>query len=101
MQLDLTETETIALLKLIKETIEADRYPLSPGSGPCGPFSRSSVRWHPRHVHPQDRPLRRSTTLGGDRVGDLDGIDDQTFRGRLGSPILARAIQFTRWLSIP
>ena len=30
MQLDLTDTETLALLNLLTETIEADRYLLSP-----------------------------------------------------------------------
>jgi hypothetical protein len=30
MQLDLTDEETLALLNLLMETIEADRYPLSP-----------------------------------------------------------------------
>ncbi|HEY1433055.1 MAG TPA: hypothetical protein VGF39_15725 [Stellaceae bacterium] len=30
MQLDLTDEETRALLNLLMETIEADRYPLSP-----------------------------------------------------------------------
>jgi hypothetical protein len=30
MQLDLTDEETRALLNLLTETIEADRYPLSP-----------------------------------------------------------------------
>jgi hypothetical protein len=30
MQLDLTHEETLALLNLLTETIEADRYPLSP-----------------------------------------------------------------------
>jgi hypothetical protein len=32
MQLDLTDAETRALLNLLIETIEADRYPLSPQS---------------------------------------------------------------------
>ena len=30
MQLDLTDAETLALLNLLTETIEGDRYPLSP-----------------------------------------------------------------------
>ena len=30
MRLDLTEEETLALLNLLTETIEADRYPFSP-----------------------------------------------------------------------
>jgi hypothetical protein len=30
MQLDLTDEETLALLNLLTETIESDRYPLSP-----------------------------------------------------------------------
>jgi hypothetical protein len=30
MQPDLTDEETLALLNLLPETIEADRYPLSP-----------------------------------------------------------------------
>src|SRR5437667_24610 len=30
MQLDLTDEETLALLNLLTETIETDRYPLSP-----------------------------------------------------------------------
>ena len=32
MQLDLTDAETLALLNLLTETLEADRYPLSPRS---------------------------------------------------------------------
>jgi hypothetical protein len=50
MQLDLTDAETLALLNLLTETIEADRYPLSPRIqtlrailakfGPMGPASR-------------------------------------------------------------
>jgi hypothetical protein len=30
MRLDLTDEETLALLNLLTETIETDRYPLSP-----------------------------------------------------------------------
>ena len=33
MQLDLTDEETFALLNLLVDTIEADRYPMSPRVG--------------------------------------------------------------------
>jgi len=57
MQLDLTDEEALALLKLLTEKIEGDRYPLSPrvrvlrsirdrlpGAPPTGPAARPITR---------------------------------------------------------
>ena len=73
MHLDLTDEETFALLNLLTQTIENDRYPLSPRIqtlrgildkfGPIAPARRRRP----------DRPYRRSTTRAGVRGGDHGG----------------------------
>jgi hypothetical protein len=67
MQLDLTDEETLALLNLLTETIEADRYPLSPRVqtfrgilakfGPVGPAPPPPERPPiPEERNPRRRP---------------------------------------------
>jgi hypothetical protein len=69
----LTQDEKTALTALLKRTIADDRFPLSPRSGRCGAFSRSSRHRNrrrprfrrcslmPRHAAPQS-----SGECGGD-----------------------------------
>jgi hypothetical protein len=70
MQLDLTDEETFALLNLLTETIEADRYPLSPRIrtlrgilykfGPMGPAPPSPAR----PPTPEERDPNRAPRQG-------------------------------------
>jgi len=70
MQLDLTDAETLALLNLLTETIEGDRYPLSPRIqtlrailakfGPMGPAPRPPAR----PPTPEERDPRRAPQAG-------------------------------------
>jgi hypothetical protein len=70
MQLDLTDEETLALLNLLTETIENDRYPLSPRIrtlrdilakfGPMGPAPRPPAR----PPTPEERDPRRRPRQG-------------------------------------
>jgi hypothetical protein len=70
MQLDLTEEETFALLNLLIDAIEADRYPLSPRVqmlrailakfGPLGPAPPPPAR----PPTPEERDPRRAPRQG-------------------------------------
>jgi hypothetical protein len=70
MQLDLTDEETLALLNLLTETIESDRYPLSPRIrvlrgvlskfGPMGPAPPPPAR----PPTPEERDPRRAPRQG-------------------------------------
>jgi len=70
MQLDLTHEETLALLNLLTEAIEADRYPLSPRIRRSAASWRSSGRWDRRHLRQPDRRRRRRATREGGPVRD-------------------------------
>ena len=69
MRLDLTDEETFALLNLLVDTIEADRYPMSPRIrllraivrkfGEIGPVSPELAQKLRRYVPPP--PARRPT----------------------------------------
>jgi hypothetical protein len=56
MQLDLTDEETFALLNLLMETIEADRYPLSPR---IRLLRQILAKFGPMAPAPRRRPGRR------------------------------------------
>jgi hypothetical protein len=70
MQFDLTEEETFALLNLLTETVENDRYPLSPRIrmlrgiltkfGPMGPKPLPPAR----PPTPEERDPRRAPRQG-------------------------------------
>jgi hypothetical protein len=70
MQLDLSDEETLALLNLLVETIEADKFPLSPRVqilrailakfGPLGPAPPPPAR----PPTPEERDPRRRRVLG-------------------------------------
>jgi hypothetical protein len=70
VQLDLTDEETLALLKLLTDTIEADRYPLSPRIqilrdilakfGPMGPAPPPARPPTPEERDPRRRPRAQS-----------------------------------------
>jgi hypothetical protein len=64
MQLELTDEETFALLNLLVETIEADKFPLS--------AARSDLARHPRQVRadgPGATTTRAAADTGGARAG--------------------------------
>jgi hypothetical protein len=66
MQLDLTDEETLALLNLLTETIEADRYPLSPRIRTLRGILYKFGQMGPTGRRPQKnaaRAVRRATTL--------------------------------------
>jgi hypothetical protein len=73
VRLDLTDEETLALLNILTETIENDRYPLSPcirtlrgilaKFGPIGPATPSP----PRPPTPEERDPRRALRAGRPR----------------------------------
>jgi hypothetical protein len=69
MQLDLTDEEALALLNMLVETIEADKFPLSRcGSRSFAPSSPSSDRWARRPHRLRGRRHRKSATRDGRRV---------------------------------
>jgi len=59
MQLDLNDEETLALLNLLTETIECDRYPFSPRDRTLRGILANSARWH---RHP---PARQTANARG------------------------------------
>jgi len=68
MQLDLNDEETLALLNLLTETIECDRYPFSLRDQPLRGILASSARWHRHRPHPPDRQRPRNGTRADDRA---------------------------------
>ena len=75
MRFDLTDDETFALLNLLTETIETDRYPAV--------ASHPDLTGHPREIRADrartataglTRPHRRSATLAGARGGVHGGV---------------------------
>ena len=78
MQLDLDDAETLALLNLLMETIEADRYPLSPR---VQTLRRILSKFGPMGPAPPP-PARPPTSEGRDPRGehrgrDVGGIGDE------------------------
>jgi hypothetical protein len=76
MQLDLTEEETRALLNLLTETIENDRYPISPRIQTLRGILAKFGPIAPAPLLRPDRPHQRSATRAGDRDLDHDGVGD-------------------------
>ena len=72
-QLDLDDEETFALLNLLTETIESDRYPLSPRIQALRRLLAKFGRW--RHRHRRDRRRRKSETRADGRGRSAVGDD--------------------------
>jgi hypothetical protein len=68
MQLELTDEEARAVLNLLAETIEADRYPFSPRIRCCTTSWRSLARWRQSHHRQPGRRHRRSGPGTGDAI---------------------------------
>jgi hypothetical protein len=66
MQLDINEEETRALLNLLMETIENDRYPFSPRIQLLRAILAKFGEMGPKRRRPPDRRQRRSAIRGDD-----------------------------------